>query len=52
MKKIKRVTIAVNSDVDLNFRKIASSKMMFKTGWYSEAIQEAMMLWIENEESN
>lgn len=52
MKKIKRVTIAVNSDVDLHFRKLASSKMLFKTGWYSQAIEEAMKLWIENEESN
>lgn len=51
MKKIKRVTITVNKDVDLHFRKIASSKMLFKTGWYSKAIEEAMQLWINQEET-
>ena len=49
MKKNKRVTISVNIEVDLKFRKIASSKMKFKTGWYSNAIEEAMILWIEKE---
>ena len=52
MKKIKRVTISINNDVDLNFRKLASSKMLCKTGWYSKAIEEAMILWIEKEESS
>ena len=49
MSKNKRVTISINNDIDLNFRKIASSKMLFKTGWYSKAIEEAMLLWIEKE---
>ena len=49
MKKNKRVTISVNNDVDLLFRKLASSKMLFETGWYSSAIEEAMVLWIEKE---
>ena len=50
MSKNKRVTISINNDVDLNFRKIASSKMLFKTGWYSKAVEEAMLLWIEKED--
>ncbi|MBQ7929283.1 MAG: hypothetical protein IJ287_11165 [Methanobrevibacter sp.] len=49
MSKIKRVTISINNDIDLNFRKIASNKMLFKKGWYSKAIEEEMLLWIENE---
>ena len=49
MSKNKRVTISINNDIDLNFRKLASSKMLFKTGWYSKAIEEAMLLWIEKE---
>lgn len=52
MKKAKRVTINVNSEVDLNFRRLASSKMLFETGWYSKAMEEAMLLWIEKEESS
>lgn len=52
MKKIKRVTISVNTDVDLHFRKIASSKMLFKSGWYSDAIEEAMQLWIKSQEAS
>ncbi|MDO5848833.1 MAG: hypothetical protein Q4P18_04815 [Methanobrevibacter sp.] len=52
MKKTKRVTISINNDVDLHFRKLASSKMLFKTGWYSEAVEEAMELWIKEEEAS
>ena len=52
MKKIKRVTITVDTDVDLRFRKVAASKMLFKTGWYSEAVEEAMQLWIKHEETS
>ena len=48
MKKIKRVTVSINNDVDLEFRKLASSRMLFQTGWYSKAIEEAMLLWIRN----
>ena len=47
--KNKRVTITINNDLDLHFRKLASSKMLFETGWYSKAVEEAMELWIENE---
>ena len=50
MTKNKRVTINVNNDLDMYFRKLASSKLLFTTGWYSKAIEEAMMLWVENEE--
>lgn len=49
MAKNRRVTISINNDVDLDFRKLASSKMLFKTGWYSKAIEEAMLLWMEKE---
>lgn len=49
MSNNKRVTISVNNDIDLDFRKLASNKMLFKSGWYSKAIEEAMLLWIENE---
>ena len=52
MSQNRRVTISVNNDVDLNFRRIASSKMLFQTGWYSKAIEEAMLLWIEKEKIN
>ena len=45
----RRVILSINNDIDLNFRKLASNKMLFKTGWYSKAIEEAMLLWIENE---
>lgn len=50
MTKNKRVTISVNNDLDIYFRKLASAKLLFTTGWYSKAIEEAMKLWIENEE--
>ena len=50
MSKNKRVTISINNDIDLNFRKIASNKMLFQTGWYSKAIEEAMLLWMERED--
>ncbi|WP_405306372.1 hypothetical protein [Methanobrevibacter sp.] len=49
MTKNRRVTISINNDIDLNFRKLASNKMLFKTGWYSKAIEEAMLLWMEKE---
>ncbi len=49
MTKNKHVTITINNDLDLHFRKLASSKMLFETGWYSKAVEEAMELWIENE---
>ena len=38
MTKNKRVTITINNDLDLHFRKLASSKMLFETGWYSKAV--------------
>ena len=50
MTKSRRVTIMVNNDLDMYFRKLASFKLLFSKGWYSRAIEEAMMLWIENEE--
>ena len=50
MTQNKRVTISINYDIDLDFRKVASSKMLFESGWYSKAIEEAMVLWMDNEE--
>ena len=47
----RRVTISVDNDVDLVFRRVASNKMLFKTGWYSKAIEEAMLLWIEKQKT-
>ena len=42
---MKRVTIAVDSEVDLKFRKKASQKYQFEKGWYSKAVVEAMESW-------
>ena len=50
MTKNKRVTITINNDVDMYFRKLASSKLLFTAGRYSKAVEEAMILWIKNEE--
>lgn len=50
MSKNKRVTISINNDLDIYFRKVASSRMLFTAGWYSKAVEEAMMMWIENQE--
>ena len=50
MTQNRRVTISINNDIDLHFRKMASNKMLFKTGWYSKAIEEAMLLWMEKED--
>lgn len=45
----KRVTIAIDKNVDLQFRTLASQRLEFTTGWYSRAVEEAMKLWIEQE---
>ena len=50
MTRNRRVTISINNDIVLNFRRVASTKMLFKTGWYSKAIEEAMLLWMEKED--
>ena len=52
MSQNRRVTITINNDVDLDFRRIASNKMLFKSGWYSKAIEEAMLLWIRKEDGS
>ncbi len=46
---VKRITISIDSDVDLKFRKKASQKYQFEKGWYSSALAEAMVFWSENE---
>ena len=43
---MKRITVSVSEDVDLFFRKFASQKFKFERGWYSEAMEDAMKLWI------
>ena len=50
MTQNRRVTINVNSDIDFDFRRLASNKMLFQKGWYSKAIEEAMLLWMKNED--
>ncbi len=45
---MKRVTVAVDSDVDMKFRKKASQTYQFEKGWYSNAVAEAMQTWVEN----
>jgi hypothetical protein len=42
---VKRVTITVDSDVDIKFRKKASQKYQFEKGWYSKAVVDAMDSW-------
>ena len=42
---MKRVTITVDSDVDIKFRKKASQKYQFEKGWYSKAVVDAMDSW-------
>lgn len=44
----KKSTVVVDNDVDLMFRKLAASKFNFCRGWYSKAINEAILDWIEN----
>ena len=46
---MKRITISVDSDVDLKFRKKASQKYQFEKGWYSNALEEAMVSWSEDQ---
>lgn len=43
----KKSTIMVDKDIDLEFRKVASSKFNFCRGWYTKAINEALAEWIE-----
>ena len=44
----KRVTIVINENLDYKFRKMASQKFRFEPKWYSQAIEEAINLWIED----
>ncbi len=46
---MKRVTITVDQEVDLKFRKKASQKYQFEKGWYSNAVAEAMKSWAEED---
>jgi len=42
----KKITVMVDSDLDFEFRKIASNKFKFKRGWYTKAINEAINQWV------
>lgn len=42
---MKRVTINVDPEVDIKFRKKASQKYQFEKGWYSKAVEDAMKSW-------
>ncbi len=46
-KTFKRTSVIVDTDLDFEFKKIASKKFHFQKGWYSKAISEAMELWIK-----
>ena len=48
VKKMKRVTVHIDSDLDYEFRRLASQKFRFEPKWYSKAIKEVILLWIEN----
>lgn len=45
MNNVKRITITVNSEVDLKFRQKASRLYQFEKGWYSKAVSDAMESW-------
>lgn len=42
---MKRVTIKVDPEVDVKFKKKASQKYQFEKGWYSKAVEDAMKSW-------
>jgi hypothetical protein len=48
---MKRITVSVDENIDLSFRKLASQRFRFQRGWYSEAVMEAMELWINQVKS-
>lgn len=47
---MKRITISIDSDLDMKFRKKASQKYQFERGWYSIAVSEAMNYWAEEKD--
>ncbi|MTK64756.1 MAG: hypothetical protein F8N15_09615 [Methanobacterium sp.] len=47
---MKRITISINSELDMKFRKKASQKYQFERGWYSIAVAEAMTYWAEEKD--
>lgn len=44
----KRVTIVIDKNLDYKFRKMASQKFRFEPKWYSKAMEEAVNLWIDD----
>jgi hypothetical protein len=47
---LKRITISIDSELDMKFRKKASQKYKFERGWYSIAVAEAMTYWAEEKD--
>ncbi|WP_248611684.1 hypothetical protein [Methanobacterium alcaliphilum] len=50
IKSFKKTSVIVDSELDLEFKRIASRKYQFQKGWYSNALAEAMELWIKANE--
>ncbi|BDZ69938.1 hypothetical protein [Methanobacterium petrolearium] len=48
---MKRITIGVDKEVDLKFRKKASQIYNFEKGWYSKAANDAMKSWATESKS-
>ncbi|UTB32534.1 MAG: hypothetical protein NKF70_13775 [Methanobacterium sp. ERen5] len=47
---MKRITISIDSELDIKFRKKASQKYQFERGWYSIAVAEAMTYWADGKD--
>lgn len=52
MAKIKKISLNIDSDMDYEFKKIASKRFGFERGWYSKAINEALKEWIERHQDD
>lgn len=48
---MKRVTIKIDPELDVKFKKKASQKHQFEKGWYSLAVEDAMRSWITENKS-
>lgn len=47
MAETKKISLNIDADLDYEFKKIASRRFGFERGWYSKAINEAIMEWLE-----
>lgn len=50
IRSYKKISVIIDSHLDLEFKRIASRKYQFQKGWYSNALAEAMELWIKANE--